>query len=97
MSRSSPNADAMLLGLVTHSFAICEEGMRDELVTHSFAVREEGMRHELLKRSWERNVSRALKVSAWVANCKKAHKNREVTLDHIMQIHLSKGEQYGWK
>ena len=31
VSRSSPNADAMLLGLVTHSFAICEEGMRDEL------------------------------------------------------------------
>ena len=32
VSRSSPNApNAMLLGLVTHSFAICEEGMRDEL------------------------------------------------------------------
>lgn len=33
-----------LSGLVTHSFAVREEGMHHELVTHSFAfVRKEGV------------------------------------------------------
>ena len=45
-SLSSSHAALTLLGLVTHSFAVREEGMRHKLVTHSFAVREEGMHHK---------------------------------------------------
>lgn len=60
-----------LSGLVTHSFAVREEGMHHELVTHSFAfVRKECVMTPI--------------VSAGEANCEKVPKNRKVTYDYAI-------------
>ena len=50
----SPLPDPVL-GLVTHSFLVIDEGMRDELLTHSFPTNGKGTLDDLLTHSFLKN------------------------------------------